>query len=434
MTTATATQPSQRLGAVFQPFQGGKWYYQVALILFFITIFLNWRTGAASALRYLLVLFFFSFLVFDARATIATFARSFWLLPIQLMTLLSIFWSPLPGEALRTSILFIMSTMVIIIMASQYTPRQIARCLMFVSMIAAIYSFLHFMPLFVGGPYGSKNSLASHMLVGFILCLTFALDPQEHPILRASTIPFIGLIAYIIVGAQSTTALLLMMGSAAIVIFGRIIFVDLQRIQNVKTLIFVLGIIAFLGITYAALAILDQALLDRFLGFFGKDSTLTGRTALWSAAQEQIRQTPVLGVGMEGFWFYDSGAAQTLNEYDAKPFGTKLTFHNSYFEVAVHLGYVGLFLYIISLVWVVWQVVYQIFTKPDMIVVLYAVVMIIALITTMTESVLWGPFSGLTTLFFVGGAAYAGRNRRQLLGYLVAKPAEPAASGAGARA
>jgi exopolysaccharide production protein ExoQ len=428
MAISAAKMTGQRLAAVYQPFQGGKLYEQGLLIVWFLITFLPLQGAAFSALRYLLVLYYLSFLVVDARNTIGTFARSFWLLPVQVLAVLSVFWSPLPSEAMRSVMLNVTSAMIIIIIASQFTPKQIARCMMITAMIASLFVLISPVPLIYGGPYASKNNLAMHMLMGYMLCLAFSMDKTEDVLIRMAALPFAAMMAFFIVQADSTTALLFMLATTMVILFGRLIFIDLSRIQNIKTLLFLMGVAAFLAIIYAALAFLDQALLDKFLGMFGKDSTLTGRTALWDAAANEIRQRPWLGLGMEGFWYYDSGVAQTLNENDNKDYGTKLTFHNSYLEVAVHLGYVGLTLFIISLAWVVLQILIKMFRSPDMMVVAYSVLVLVGIITTFTESVLWGPFDAQTTLFFVAGAAYAGRERKKLVGHLVVteKPAQQA--------
>ena len=83
---------------------------------------------------------------------------------------------------------------------------------------------------------------------------------------------------------------------------------------------------------------------------------------------------------------------------------------------------------VLALAWVVLQILIKMFRSPDMMVVAYSVLVLVGIITTFTESVLWGPFDAQTTLFFVAGAAYAGRERKKLVGHLVVteKPAQQA--------
>lgn len=422
MTASVAPPPTQTLGAVYLPFKGGRVWEQALLVLWFIITFLPLEGGAISALRYLFVLYFMTFLVLDGRTIGANLARSFWLLPLQILGLLSVFWAPFPDAALRTAFLYLTSTLIIIIIASRYTPRQILRCMMFTAMLASLFVLITPNPMDLGGPYGSKNNLATHMLLGFILCFSFALDRDETALVRLPAFLFALIAAFITVMANSTTALLFLMATCLIILMARVVFLDLSRIKNMRLMLFILGIGFALALAYAALVLVDQAALDSFLGMFGKDSTLTGRTAMWAAASEQIEQNPVLGRGMEGFWYYDSGVAQTLNENDHKPFGTKLTFHNSYLEVGVHLGYVGLVFFIISLVWVVLTIAGKVFQDPDMVVSAFAVIVLVSMIHTFTETVLWGTFDAQGTLFFIAGAAFAGRERRKFLGNLVVRP------------
>ena len=404
------------------PFTGGKIWEQVLLVFWFVITFLPLEGGAISALRYLFVLFFLSFLVLDGRNVVANLARSFWILPLQVLGLLSVFWAPFPDAALRTAFLYITSTLIIIVIASRYTPRQILRCMMITAMLASLFVLITPNPMDLGGPYGSKNNLATHMLLGFILCFSFALDKEESALIRMPAFLFTLIMAFITVMANSTTALLFLMATCLIILMARVVFLDLGRIKNMRLMLLIFGVGLALALAYAGLALVDQAVLDNFLGMFGKDSSLTGRTTIWAAATEQIEQNPVLGRGMEGFWYYDSGAAQTLNENDHKPFGTKLTFHNSYLEVGVHLGYVGLVFFITSLIWVVFTIAGKVFKNPDMVVSAFAVIVLVSMIHTFTETVLWGTFDAQSTLFFIAGAAFAGRERRKFLGNLVVRP------------
>ena len=146
----------------------------------------------------------------------------------------------------------------------------------------------------------------------------------------------------------------MLIASAGIVFGMRVFFLDSRQIQHLSSLLVVIGLITAMIIIYALLIFVDQQVIDSFLGAFGKDSTFTGRTAMWEEAGNQIAMRPYLGVGLEGFWQYDVGSAQTLNINDHKAIGTKLTFHNVHLEVMVHLGIIGYAAFLLSLVAVVW--------------------------------------------------------------------------------
>lgn len=79
----------------------------------------------------------------------------------------------------------------------------------------------------------------------------------------------------------------------------------------------------------------------------GRDSTLTGRTPLWEAIWESVRQHPILGAGYDGFWV----AGNTQAEYLIQSVGWDAYHaHNGYLEVLNTIGVVGAFLLFLTLV------------------------------------------------------------------------------------
>lgn len=80
--------------------------------------------------------------------------------------------------------------------------------------------------------------------------------------------------------------------------------------------------------------------LDPFLQqYFGRNTTLTGRTPLWDAILENVRLHPFLGEGYDAFWVAGNQRVEHLIQsvgWDA------YTAHNGYLEVLNTLGLVGL--------------------------------------------------------------------------------------------
>lgn len=87
--------------------------------------------------------------------------------------------------------------------------------------------------------------------------------------------------------------------------------------------------------------------MDSWLQFLlGRDSTLTGRTPLWEAIMESVRQHPLLGAGYDGFWV----AGNTQAEYLIESVGWDAYHaHNGYLEVLNTIGLVGALLLAITL-------------------------------------------------------------------------------------
>jgi len=83
-----------------------------------------------------------------------------------------------------------------------------------------------------------------------------------------------------------------------------------------------------------------------FFNALGRDSSLTGRTDIWSTVIP-LAMNPVFGAGFESFW---NAASQMLrNLPDVYQFGNLNSAHNGYIDVYLNLGLIGLGL----VIWVV---------------------------------------------------------------------------------
>jgi exopolysaccharide production protein ExoQ len=94
---------------------------------------------------------------------------------------------------------------------------------------------------------------------------------------------------------------------------------------------------------------LQMGAVDAILGLFGKDSTLTGRTYLWQQGIEAAHLNPVLGMGYQGFWVQGFAKPEQLWDEFFITTRTGFHFHNTYIEVAVENGLVGLALLVFML-------------------------------------------------------------------------------------
>ena len=410
-------QSDQVLARVYEQHSGGKLYEQGLLVLWFLVIGLPME--GLTPLRYLFILYFLSFFLFETRNILTGVVSAWWLTPFLCVAFLSYFWSPYGGEALRSAILMILSTVVIIVVAAKFTPLQIVRCLLLSCAGVLLYFVTQPIPMEHGAGFGSKNYAALFMLSGFILSFSTALNSEEFAPLRWFGLLLTPIFAFLVVSANSTTALFMLAISAVGLLGLRLVLLDARRVRGLLSLLIVFGLISFVGIIYGILVFVDQSVVDSFLGAFGKDSSFTGRTALWDEAANQISMRPYLGVGLEGFWQYDVGSAQTLNENDHKPFGTKLTFHNVHLEVLVHLGMIGYGFFVLSILAVIWLLAKRLLMNCDMVAITFSVVVSIGLISSMVESSLWSGFNLQAFIFFVGGAAYARGERRRYVGNLV---------------
>ena len=394
------------VGRLVSRYSGALPYEMGILVVWLSIIFLPNLTGI-TALRYLAVLYFMSFLVLDAQRVWTGIRRSWIVMPLAIWGTFSMFWSPYPAAAFRVSLLIICSVLVTIVIGCRYSPRQFFKCVVIAGMIVTLYSATFLPTAHLGGPYSSKNYLAVHMLFAYIAFVAAAFDKNTPFLPSMLLLAFAGLAGFIIYQSDAVSSLLLMMGATVVLIAVKWLFVGLSGLRGARTLLFVVGSsIALLG-ALLFLNYLDPKVVDDFLALFGKDSSLTGRTDLWAAARQIMVDHPIFGVGHEGFWQYDVGAAQTLVENDHKEFGTKLGFHSAYLETGAHLGYVGLGLFIMSVIWATSVITLTFLRQPTLVSGGFFTFMIVCLTSSFTESFLSGALNIPVTLFYGAATMYS---------------------------
>jgi exopolysaccharide production protein ExoQ len=88
-------------------------------------------------------------------------------------------------------------------------------------------------------------------------------------------------------------------------------------------------VVAF--IAYGTALPLAGGLLGGLTAAFGRDSTFTGRTDIWSELVPFVQASPILGCGFGGFWTPEKRAIYIIGQA-----------HNGYLEVLMEMGWVGL--------------------------------------------------------------------------------------------
>jgi len=139
-------------------------------------------------------------------------------------------------------------------------------------------------------------------------------------------------------------------------------------------------------------------------------SSLTGRIPLWIDLGEYIRYRPIQGYGFDAFWtprhIYEIALGQEWTISEA---------HSSYVEVALHLGFVGVFLMVVTGISSFFYSV-TMFRRTQQAGFLFLVGGIFfALLRSLTETGLGGP-AGFTCFLFLAMASHSWRT-----------PAEPGA-------
>nr|WP_255720164.1 O-antigen ligase family protein [Acuticoccus kalidii] len=149
---------------------------------------------------------------------------------------------------------------------------------------------------------------------------------------------------FLLVSSDSATSLITVAGAA--LVMGAILAASRTKPTVRLVLIGLAGL--FLGVL--VVVAIQFGVFSGVLGAFGKDPTLTGRTYLWSKGIEAAGGSPLFGMGYQAFWRIGYPPAEDLWREFYITARTGFHFHNTYIEMAVGLGLVGLGLMVAMLV------------------------------------------------------------------------------------
>ncbi len=277
---------------------------------------------------------------------------NWFVLALPLLAVVSALWSDYPTVSLKGGAQFMVTTSIGIWAGSCVKPRILMSALLSALVVVAVLSVLFGSAQCNGitgecsfiGVFGSKNYFA--VCVSFLLltAVAVAFDKSQAVTFRVLGIFGAGLAAPLLLYARSVGALVTAIVTLMVTLMLRIAFRLAPR-PRVALLGFI--ILSILGVVVVATFELDFATA---LDYFGKNTTLTGRTLIWQYAVHAIAAKPILGGGYEAFWQGGNWGAEEVWFYMGISSKYGLHFHNTLFEVVVDLGVVGLCLFVLLLV------------------------------------------------------------------------------------
>ena len=374
------------------------WWEQFATTMWVLCTFIDFPGN--EFILYPCALLFLTLFVTYRDVTFPVALKCALLLVIPVLGTFSAGWSPEPFAAFRGGAMMVLHFFIMVTVASRLTRQEIVRAVFFAGVIAIAFAAPLINTFDKGGPYGSKNIFAIRMLICVLASLAVAFEAKEHILLRLFALPVLVVALVFTLVADSATALVFAVAGILVMTGLWMFWQPVTRVRHLRSVV-LLFIVALITIgVFAFLAIPNNRIIDEFLGALGKDTTLTNRTIIWEAGIRAAQERPWFGLGFDGFWRDSTGAAQTLNELDSKPFGTKLSFHNSYIEVWVALGYVGLTSFIVAISWSYLTTIIGWFKSQGMASSFFLTISTIILTSTFTESYMLGTFDTLVFLFY----------------------------------
>ncbi|WP_193369262.1 O-antigen ligase family protein [Pelagibius marinus] len=285
------------------------------------------------------------------------FLESAWIaVPLLIWPLaagLSYTWSDAPGQSLRSAVQLTMTVLISFYLGARFSLADLARALFIVLAVtgllslAAILAKSGFAYDHNGIPRGifpHKNVLGGRMVLLLLCCLMLFAEGWR----RLTMILAAALGTFLIALSQSGTAIVMALGLCALAP----LLLTRHAAAPLRLIAYLVALLSFACLAWVFLAFdLDPVALA--LQALGKEPTLTGRSELWAFAAELIEERPLLGGGYDAFWHGGVFSAGSYLQHVVQQ--EIMNFHNSYLDIAVQLGALGLAITLLFLLFFAWR-------------------------------------------------------------------------------
>ena len=188
------------------------------------------------------------------------------------------------------------------------------------------------------GIFPHKNILSYSMALGAIFFLITAIKDRKPNWLAWGG--FVVAVALTVMSRSSAGLMCLLVLLSLMPLYQVV-----KQGYKLKTVLLSLVCIVAGGVTIFILGNLETILVD----ILGEGLTFNGRIPIWSLIIEQGEQ-PWLGYGYNAFWHSDPAAFVARYAWSEPVIPTQFNAHSTYMEIFAQLGFLGVSLYVISLV------------------------------------------------------------------------------------
>jgi exopolysaccharide production protein ExoQ len=285
----------------------------------------------------------FPLLLVGYRRALGNLLKYYWILPFGILACLSVFWSNAPGVSARAAVQYATHILCALVAARTMNIKTLTRGTLAGVFLVLLYSLAkrtyQFDPFdgdysFVGA-FSSKNQLGFFCTIGIYFAFASLFILGENRAWRIFAVLCGAISAVMLVKAHSATALITIVAALATAIGLSVLAPFSPRIRKI-----LLAVAIVLG-AGAVVAALSAGGYDLLLSAFGKNTTLTGRTYLWSQGLAAASRNPMLGVGYQAYWVQGFPDAERLWREFYIASRTGFHFHDTYIETLVELGVVG---------------------------------------------------------------------------------------------
>jgi exopolysaccharide production protein ExoQ len=358
----------------------------------------------AGPLRYLCAAYVMGCLFIYPRQLLPSLVRGALIFAIPVLAIISSTWAPSSSDAIRKGVLMALTGLFAIYFANRMTARQFLFAYVVFELGAGLLSLIH-LNMFMGtagGIFGQKNYLAIHMFILYMAGMTLALDRQTNKLVRMIAAVGLPVALILIILSRSTTTIALAAVATLAMLVHAFLWDAVKRVKHMRSIIAILAALLVIILAIVVFGLMQVDLGETLLKVAGKDSTLTGRTYLWDIARRIMTEHPLTGVGANGFWRPENGAANSITTFFFYEHFVTFSFHNSYLEIGVQLGYPGMYIAILLSTWALSMAAITWFRNQTLINFFFLVMSTMIVIRTNTEADLITDFSATVILLYIG--------------------------------
>jgi len=255
-------------------------------------------------------------------------------------------WSADPFLSARRGLILVATTGFGLYLAARFSVKQQLRILSFALAIAAVLSvsvvlllpYYGIMPTSAPpgwrGVFPHKNPFGLIMALTALVFLIRATGRVRHRFVFGCAVLTATILTCL---SRSVTAILV-----AILVFLIVPCLRVMRGSVTRTMTMFAAL--QMAVVVASLAVVTN--LDSLFRLVQRDSSLTGRTYLWSLVLLKIRAHPLLGYGLNGFWGVSGESASIWRAAGWIP----LSAHNGVLDLWLSLGAVGVLMFVVGYV------------------------------------------------------------------------------------
>ena len=313
------------------------------------------------------------------------------------LCLFSALWSDYHFLSFKRSFQLFVMFLVITEALTNIEPELLLKQLKIVVSIYLFYNLYacRFIPAAIDPVFGTwrgievqKNWLAQNSLYCLLSSIVFfSFDKTRLTKLYDSVLILISVL--IIYKAHSSTNFI----AVVIIVFMGVVFQIESVFKNLGIGRSILGLMFLFILTFSGIFIIfSSEIFGLIPGYFGKDTTLSGRVDIWNFVWNDIENRFLLGYGFATYWIMGSSRLEIFASY-FEGFVVNSA-HNGYLEIILQVGFIGFMFFLFPIA----AYIYRMFKLNSNI----AIMIFVSIMTlNYTESVLFKVGLGITTFYFM---------------------------------